>query len=272
MQLDPTLRKTAVAESAPFRAMSAPASKRLLIVDDDNELRGHIADYLARHGFAVEQARNAGELGRAMAAGAFDLIILDVMLPGEDGLSICRRLADNADAPPIIMLSAMGQETDRVVGLEIGADDYLPKPCSPRELLARVRAVLRRRDAEPAQRAGAASTLVEFDGFRLDLIRHRLEAPNGSVIVLTKSEFALLVTLLQHPGQILTRADLARMGDIGSSEDVDRAVDMAVSRLRRKLGAHDPAEIIATVRGQGYRLMARLTSDLTMPAKNGPRP
>jgi two-component system OmpR family response regulator len=238
---------------------SVSAQRRILIVDDDNELRSHIAGYLAMHGYLVEEARDAPALDRAMGEGSFDLVVLDVMLPGEDGLSICRRLAAPA-APQIIMLSAMGDETDRIVGLEIGADDYLPKPCSPRELLARVRAVLRR-SGEAQSGAEKVGAMVEFAGFRLDLVRRRLHAPNGSVLVISNNEFALLTTLLRNPGRVLSRQTLAQMAEIGRPEDVDRAVDMLVSRLRRKLQAQSGAEVIATVRGQGYRLVADTTAD-----------
>jgi two-component system OmpR family response regulator len=231
------------------------------LVDDDGDLLTHIAGYLATHGFSVACARNAVELGRVLLEGPVDLIILDVMLPGEDGLSICRRLTTTA-APPIIMLSAMGEEVDRITGLELGADDYLTKPCSPRELLAHVRAVLRRRrmaDHLPAQ--GKPISQITFDGFTLNLVRRQLYAPNGSVIVLSSNEFSLLAAFLEKPGAVLSREELARFAGIGSEAGVDRAVDMQVSRLRRKIHAEAQSEVIVTVRGRGYRLADQASDD-----------
>jgi len=245
---------------------SDPApGRRILLVDDDGDLLTHTADYLATHGFSVICARNATELGRALLQGPVDLIILDVMLPGEGGLSICRRLA-MSDGPPIIMLSALGEEVDRVTGLELGADDYLTKPCSPRELLARVRAVLRRRaTADRAEGQPSALnrqvTQIDFDGFSLNLMRRQLYAPNGSVIVLSSNEFSLLAALLEHPGQVLSREELARYAGMSDETGVDRAIDMQVSRLRRKVHAEANSEIIMTVRGQGYALAVETDSD-----------
>jgi len=243
---------------------SAPA-RRILLVDDDGDLLTHIAGYLTTHGFIVICARNATELGRALLKEAVDLIILDVMLPGEGGLSICRRLAGQ-DGPPIIMLSALGEEVDRVTGLELGADDYLTKPCSPRELLARVRAVLRRRAATDKAEGQAPAlsrqvSKIDFDGFSLNLMRRQLYAPNGSVIVLSSNEFSLLAALLEQPGKVLGREELARYVGIGDEGPVDRAIDMQVSRLRRKIHAETASEIIITVRGQGYALACDLSSN-----------
>ena len=244
----------------------APA-RRILLVDDDGDLLSHTAAYLTTHGFSVICARNATELGRALLQGPVDLIILDVMLPGEGGLSICRRLAIS-DGPPIIMLSALGEEVDRVTGLELGADDYLTKPCSPRELLARVRAVLRRRasadrvDGRPAE-PGQQVSKIDFDGFSLNLMRRQLYAPNGSVIVLSNNEFSLLAALLEHPGQVHSREELARYAGMGDESGVDRAIDMQVSRLRRKVHAEANSEIIMTVRGQGYALAVEVGSNLS---------
>jgi two-component system OmpR family response regulator len=232
-----------------------PGASRILVVDDDTDLRTHIASYLTAHGYAVAQARDGAEMRRALAAAPADLIVLDLMLPGEDGLSICRRLA-KAGAPPIIMLSAMGDETDRVVGLEIGADDYLPKPCSPRELLARIKAVLRRRGQE--EPATITDANVTFEGFTLDVFRRRLKAPNGALVVLSTNEFSLLSIFLRHPGAVLGRATIAGLGAIDEAADLDRAIDMLVSRLRRKLRAHGTEDLIATVRGRGYQLIAKV--------------
>ena len=249
----------------PGLAADAAPARRILLVDDDGDLLTHTADYLATHGFSVVCAKNANELGRALLQGPVDLIILDVMLPGEGGLSICRRLA-MADGPPIIMLSALGEEVDRVTGLELGADDYLTKPCSPRELLARVRAVLRRRatadrmEGQPSE-PGRPVSKIDFDGFSLNLMRRQLYAPNGSVIVLSSNEFTLLAALLENPGKVLSREELARYAGISEDTGVDRAIDMQVSRLRRKIHAETDSEIIVTVRGQGYALAVEIGSD-----------
>jgi two-component system OmpR family response regulator len=228
---------------------------RILLVDDDADLRASIAAYLAAHGYAVEEARDASQLERVLTTTAIDLIVLDVMLPGEGGLSICRRISSDG-AIPIIMLSAMGDETDRVVGLEIGADDYLPKPCSPRELAARIKAVLRRRSLEPKGYPPTKGTTVTFEGFELDLVRRRLRAPDGAVIVLSTNEFAVLSNLLRHAGRVLSREELAGMAATEPPADLDRAIDMLISRLRRKLRAHTTTDLIGTARGRGYRLIA----------------
>ncbi len=255
-----------LAQDTALESDAAPA-RRILLVDDDGDLLTHTADYLTTHGFSVICARNATELGRALVQGPVDLIILDVMLPGEGGLSICRRLAIS-DGPPIIMLSALGEEVDRVTGLELGADDYLTKPCSPRELLARVRAVLRRRatadrgEGQPSEPNRQVSK-IDFDGFSLNLMRRQLYAPNGSVIVLSSNEFSLLAALLEHPGQVLSREELARHAGMSDETGVDRAIDMQVSRLRRKVHAEAASEIIMTVRGQGYALAVEIGANLS---------
>jgi two-component system OmpR family response regulator len=226
----------------------AQGNRRLLLVDDDPELREQISAYLNEHEFDVEMAANAVAMDARLAAGEFDLIILDLMLPGEDGLAICRRLAQG-DGPSIIMISAAGGEVDRVLGLEFGADDYLPKPFSPRELLARVRAVLRRKGDQP-RAAGRAVTYV-FDGFTYNPARRELKAPSGAMILLTASESSLLGTLLMYPQRILTRDELLGPGQ--SEGDAEgRGVDLQVSRLRRKLQGHGGETLIRTQRGVGY--------------------
>lgn len=253
-------RSTVFVPSKPQTASlhgDATMQARILLVDDDSELRVSIAGYLATHGYAVEEARDAVQLEHILANTVIDLIVLDVMLPGEDGLSICRRLSSEG-AIPIIMLSAMGDETDRVVGLEIGADDYLPKPCSPRELVARIKAVLRRRSLAPKSRSEVTGTVVAFEGFELDLVRRRLRAPDGAIIVLSANEFAILSIFLRHAGQVLSREELARMGATDPSADLDRAIDMLISRLRRKLRAHTTTDLIFTSRRRGYWLIAEV--------------
>jgi two-component system OmpR family response regulator len=230
---------------------------QILVVDDDQDLRDRVADYLTQHGYGVHGATDALSMEQALAAAPIDLIVLDVMLPGEDGLSICRRVAD-AGGPAIIMVSAMGEEIDRILGLELGADDYLAKPCSPRELLARVRAVLRRREDN---RAGAPpkGKAYFFLGFTLDGVRRSLRAPNGVSILLTAGEFSLLSVFLDNPQRILSRDQLIEKARGADSDVFDRAVDVQISRLRRKLHDCAPQEIIKTYRGAGYMFDAKVT-------------
>jgi two-component system OmpR family response regulator len=228
----------------------------LLVVDDDVDLRREIAAYLSAHDYTVHEAGTAAEMRRKLDAGPVQLIILDVMLPGEDGLSACRKLVDQ-DGPPILILSAMGEDVDRILGLELGADDYLTKPVNPRELLARIRALLRRRSAGPraARRTGYA-----FAGFRLDLTRRQVLAPDGAALMLTPGEFSLLCAFLEHPGQTLSRDQLLEYARGEDADVFDRAVDVLVSRLRRKLHGQTEAPIIRTQRGAGYMLDARVTA------------
>jgi two-component system OmpR family response regulator len=227
-----------------------PGSPHILIVDDDRGLRTCMADYLAAEGYGVDVACDGPSMDRALADAGCDLVVLDVMMPGEDGLSICRRLSEFG-GPPIIILSAAGEEVDRIVGLELGADDYLAKPCRPRELLARVRAVLRRRSevADPAQ-PGRGD--YGFLGFTLDAARRTLRSPAGVVIVLSAGEFSLLLAFLTDPRRILSRDELIEKSKGLDAEVFDRAVDVQISRLRRKLNDNVPSEVIRTVRGRGY--------------------
>jgi len=229
----------------------------ILLVDDDPGIRALVAEFLTRHGYAVTVAADGAAMDRALARPGrnFDLIVLDLMMPGEPGLSIARRLA-GPDAPAIIILSAMGDDSDRIVGLEMGADDYLAKPCNPRELLARIRAVLRRRAASvPA----AAGRVAQFDGWHLDLLRRRLMSPDAALMSLSESEFLLLQAFVEQPQQVLTRDQLLQHmhgtapGSAAGQPGQDRTIDVQISRLRRKLGAAgDGAELIRTVRNEGY--------------------
>ncbi|OYU69133.1 MAG: DNA-binding response regulator [Alphaproteobacteria bacterium PA2] len=230
---------------------------QILIVDDDGDLRSGIADYLSQHGYAVQVAADAISMEAVLQTAPVDLIVLDVMLPGEDGLSICRRLSETG-GPAVIILSAMGEEMDRILGLELGADDYLPKPCSPRELLARVRAVLRRREETPGGGAPKGRSTY-FNGFALDRLRRSLKTPGGVNVILTGGEYALLCVFLANPQRILSRDELIE-GARGSDADVfDRAIDVQISRLRRKLNDGAPQEIIRTYRGAGYLFDAKVT-------------
>ena len=226
---------------------------RVLVVDDDRRLRDLLNRYLTEQGYTVRTVSDATEMNRQLARERYDLMILDLMLPGEDGLSICRRLRGGGENMPIIMLTAKGDEVDRIVGLEIGADDYLPKPFNPRELVARIQAVMRRRP--PAAPPGAPATdlqIVEFGPFRFNLAARSL-ARNGEDVALTTGEFALLKVLVQHPRVPLSRdklMELARGREFGA---FDRSIDVQVSRLRRLIEV-DPAKpaYIQTVWGFGY--------------------
>ncbi|HZF41952.1 MAG TPA: response regulator [Sphingomonadaceae bacterium] len=222
----------------------------VLVVDDDSSIRDALCEYLRGHGFAVRGADGATKMDRLLAEAPADVVVLDVMMPGEDGLSVCRRLARKG--VPVLMLSALGDTTDRIVGLEIGASDYLPKPFDPRELLARLRAMLRDRSTAEDQALG---TRYFFAGWQMDLEARTLRASSGAVMPLTSGEFALLRVFAERPGRLLSRdqlLDLSRGGDVGP---YDRAVDLAVSRLRRKLDADGGVALIETVRGEGYRFL-----------------
>ncbi|HYF22990.1 MAG TPA: response regulator [Caulobacteraceae bacterium] len=238
-------------------AAETEQSARILVVDDDPGIRDVLGEFLSRHGYEVRTAGGAAEMDRSVAASAPDLIVLDLMMPGEDGLSICRRLAA-ANGPAVIMLSAMGEETDRIVGLELGADDYLPKPCSPRELLARVRAVLRRRRERVGSGEGGATAALEFAGWRLDLVRRELKSRDGTAVGLSGGEFSLLRTLAERPNRILTRDQLLDLARGPTNDAFDRAIDVQVSRLRKKLDDGSGRELIRTVRGEGYLFAAEV--------------
>src|SRR4051812_11916531 len=231
---------------------------RILMVDDDPGIRDVVSDFLTRHGYVVETAADSQAMEKVLAREPVDLVVLDVMLPGEDGLAICRRLS-KPEGPAIIMLSAMGEDTDRIVGLEIGADDYLPKPCNPRELLARVRAVLRRRQEPKAVEEHHGGGL-EFAGWRLDLVRRELKTPQGVVINLSSGEFSLLRALVERPQRVLTRDQLLDFARGPETEAYDRAIDVQISRLRKKLddGAGGQ-ELIRTIRNEGYMFSAKVT-------------
>ncbi|MDR3506695.1 MAG: response regulator [Caulobacteraceae bacterium] len=228
----------------------------LLIVDDDAELRSEISAYLTNHGYVLHEARDSEDMWSKLSSAPIQLVILDVVLPGEDGLTICRRLLETG-GPPVLMLSAMGESVDRILGLELGADDYLVKPVNPRELLARVRAMLRRRSGEP--RSGRVKGYA-FAGFRLDLTRRQLKAPNGVVLMLTPGELSLLGAFVEHPQKVLAREELMEIARGAPVESLDRAVDIQISRLRRKIHAQCDQEIIKTRRGSGYILDTPVTT------------
>lgn len=228
---------------------------RVLLVDDDPGLRTLISTFLRDHAFEVVEAANGVAMRTAMSARAFDLVLLDVMMPGEDGLSIARDLTARSDIA-VILISALGEETDRIVGLEVGADDYLPKPVSPRELLARMRAVLRRRGG--GRPKGGLGQIFLFAGWTCDLARRIVRDPQGVVVSLSHGEFALLRAFLEHPQRVLTRDLLLEMTHGDATEAYDRAIDTKVSRLRRKLLAQGGQEILRTIRNEGYLFVPRV--------------
>jgi two-component system OmpR family response regulator len=238
----------------------AEALPHILIVDDDREIRDLLGRFLEKHGFRVTTARDGRELRRLWPAARFSLVVLDLMLPGEDGLALLRFIRAEGRTP-VVMLTAMGEETDRIVGLELGADDYVPKPFNPRELLARIRAVLRRGEgAAGVEAAGAAGAgTYRFAGWTLETARRRLVSPAGAEVPLTGGEYDLLATLAERPGRVLTREMLMDLLHGRSAGPFDRAIDVAVSRIRRKLDddGKNPA-LIKTVRGGGYVLAAEV--------------
>jgi two-component system OmpR family response regulator len=226
----------------------------ILVVDDDREIRDLLAKFLERQRLRVTAARDGKEARRAFINGHFQLVVLDLMMPGEDGLELARCLRGESNVP-INMLTAMAEETDRIIGLELGADDYVTKPFNPRELLARIRAVLRRTgESEDKGHEGAIRT-YKFSGWLLETARRRLLDPAGVEVAITGGEYELLVALLDRPNRVLTRdmlLDLLRGRQAGP---FDRAIDVAVSRLRRKLEDDGRnSQLIKTVRGGGYVL------------------
>ena len=219
---------------------------RILLVDDDLELAALVGRYLSQHGMEVTHAGDAGEMDQQLSRNEFDLLILDLMLPGEDGLSIARRVSGRY---PIIILSARGEETDRIVGLELGADYYLAKPFNPRELVARIRAVLRRKE----KAAPVLSNLeFSFDTFQLDTASRTL-SKSGERVKITTADFALLRIFCEHPHRVLTRDQLVSLSGSNERLPFDRSIDVRIARLRRKIEIN-PEEpcYIRTVRGTGY--------------------
>ncbi|CAN5188582.1 response regulator [soil metagenome] len=232
---------------------------RILVVDDDAEIRLLLSEFLERHGFAVATAADGATMDAMLARDSFDLAVLDVMMPGEDGLSILRRLQGDRTMP-IIMLSAVGSDIDRIVGLEMGAEDYLSKPCNPRELLARIRTVLRRvrQTAPPVPVVASSSLTLRFAGWSADMGTRLLLDPDNVVVALTDGEFRLLRAFVEHPRRVLTRDQLLDYSTGQGNESYDRAIDVQVSRLRRKLERGRGMELIRTVRNEGYMFAAQV--------------
>ena len=226
----------------------------ILVVDDDAEIRGLLGEYLRKNGCRATVVADGKAMWTALSRGKVDLIVLDLMLPGEDGLELCRKLRADSDTP-VIMLTARGEETDRIVGLEIGADDYLAKPFSPRELLARIKSVLRRTRSLPRNLRAEEARAIAFAGWRLDTVARHLLSPDGVVTSLSGAEFRMLRVFLGHPNHVLSRDQLMVLTHGREAEPFDRSIDNQVSRLRHRLG-EDPADprIIKTVRGEGYVL------------------
>jgi two-component system OmpR family response regulator len=232
------------------------ARDHILVVDDDAEIRSLLRASLEKHDFRVSVAANGRELRAATAAAMPDLVVLDLMLPGDDGLDLCRELRKRSSVP-IIMLTARGEEADRIVGLELGADDYMAKPFSTRELVARIKSVLRRTRALPANLEPDEVIAYRFAGWTLDLATRNLVSPDGVVVPIGGTEFRLLRVFAEHPNRVLTRDQLIDLMLSRDAGPFDRAVDVQVSRLRHRLGddAREP-RLVKTVRGLGYVLSA----------------
>jgi two-component system OmpR family response regulator len=239
--------------SESLAVSAAPSTAtNILVVDDDVQILELVARFLRSNGFFVQTARDGREMQSVLAERGADLIVLDLMLPGTTGLELCRELRKTSSVP-VVMLTAKGEEIDRIIGLEVGADDYLPKPFNPRELLARVNAVLRR--TAPSQlQPGRRPRALGFAGWKLDILKRELTNPAGIVVDLSTGEYDLLITFLEAPQRVLSRDYLLDAARNRTLEPFDRAIDVQVSRLRRKIG--DGGELIKTVRGAGYLFAA----------------
>jgi two-component system OmpR family response regulator len=236
------------------------AADHILVVDDDPEIRRLLTQYLEKNGYRVTAVAEGGGMRMTLERTHVDLIVLDLMLPGVDGLELCRDLRARSKVP-VIMLTARGDEMDRVLGLEMGADDYLAKPFSARELLARIKVVLRRVRDLPIDPLAEDPGRLEFNGWTLDTRIQHLISPKGVVVPLSQAEIRLLQTLLRHPNRALTRDQLLDLTQGREARPFDRSIDVLIGRLRKHLGdnAREP-ELIKTVRGRGYMLAARVTA------------
>ena len=234
-------------------------STHILVVDDHSEIRDLLKRFLEQHGLRVSCARDGKEMKRLLEEREFDLLVLDLMMPGEDGLTLCRELRAKSSLP-IIMLTAMGEETDRIIGLEMGADDYLAKPFNPRELLARIKAVMRRTQADNQPAAETLTRDLRFDRWLLDINRRELVDEDGVGLSLSTAEFDLLKVFLERPQRVLSRDQLLELARGREAVAFDRAIDTLGSRLRRKL-ERDPKnpELIKTIWGGGYMFSADVT-------------
>jgi len=233
----------------------------ILVVDDDAEIRDLLRTYLGRNGLRVTTAADGKGMWAALERERVDLIVLDLMLPGDDGLVLCRNLRANSSLP-VIMLTARGDEMDRILGLEMGADDYLPKPFNPRELLARIKGVLRRVQELPPDAIDGDARRFSFAGWHLDTATRHLHSPQGVVVPLSHGEYRLLHVLLTHANRVLSRDQLLELTQGRTAGPFDRSIDVMVGRLRKRLGdtAREP-QIIRTARGEGYVLASRVTQE-----------
>ena len=240
--------------------MKRPA--HILIVDDDREICDLVGRVVERDGYRVSRASEGSGMRRVLEKGAIDLIVLDVMLPGKDGLTLCRELRAEQIATPIIMLTAKGDDVDRILGLEMGADDYLPKPFNSRELLARIKAVLRRMPGPAERQSKNSARIIRFSDWKLDTGKRELMSEEEVVVTLSTGEFELLLAFLNHPQTVLSRDQLLDLARGRSAVLFDRSIDIQVSRLRRKLG-DNPREprIIKTVWGGGYLFTPDVTRE-----------
>ena len=230
---------------------------QILVVDDDPEIRKLLARYMEGQGFRVLLAATCAELRERLATHKVDLIVLDVMLPDGSGLDMCRKLRGERSTIPIILLTALKEDVDRIIGLEIGADDYLGKPFNPRELIARIRAVLRRQgEAPPSQTT--ASKVYAFEGFSVDPAMRRVVSPQGEDIELTGAEFDLLQVFLDRPGRVLSREQLLDLTRGREGDVFDRAIDVLMSRLRRKFSDAGAVQVFKTVRNGGYQFAVKV--------------
>ena len=227
-------------------------SPHILVVDDDREIRDLISRFLKKNGYRVDTAANGKEMRSLLVAADIDLIVLDRVMPGEDGLNLCRDLRRDSRVP-IILLTLLGSDTDRIIGLEMGADDYLTKPFNPQELLARIKAVLRRANDLPSKSPSQRARHLGFAGWTIDRIARALKSPDGVHIALTDGEFDLLIAFTEHPQLVLTREQLLDLTRGRSSIAFDRSIDMQMTRLRRKIETNpDEPEFIKTIRNKGY--------------------
>lgn len=241
-----------------LHALSMDLETRLLIVDDDPGIRELTAGFLAQHGYVVDTAEGGAAMRAALVRHDYALVVLDVMMPGEDGLTILRGL-DRDTGPAVILHSAIGDDVDRIVGLEMGADDYVPKPANPRELLARVRSVLRRSRAErPVRAAAPERPFLRFAGWRLDPVGRQLYDPEDVIINLSDGEFRLLLALVERPRRVLSRDMLLDLSRGPMADHFDRAIDVQMSRLRKKLARPGNEELIRTIRNEGYMFVAEV--------------
>jgi two-component system OmpR family response regulator len=233
----------------------------VLIVDDDAEIRTLLREYLQKNGYRVTAVADGKAMWAALDTAGVGIVVLDLMLPGEDGLTLCRKLRARSELP-VIMLTARGDETDRIVGLEMGADDYLPKPFNPRELLARIKSILRRARALPENLQPDDARTMRFSGWALDVAARNLRSPGGVVVALSGTEYKLLRIFLAHPNRVLNRDQLIDLMLSRDATPFDRSIDVQVSRLRHRLGedSKEP-DIIKTVRGEGYVLSVAVEVD-----------